>query len=395
MIRPNPYRPGAGLMPTYVAGREDILEEMEGFYDALKAGVPTQSVVFSGLRGVGKTVLINRLQEIADEKGVYSRYIEIEEKKDFVSQIASSAQSYLREFSSGERFRKLVQRGMDAIKALSLSFDPGSGSFSLSVQDKDLYTSYNLTQSLSDVFISIGEVAKKTGQPVCFFIDEIQYMKQEELAALISALHRSNQLGYPLIIIAAGLPKIFKMLSDVKSYAERLFTYREIGNLTPEQAYSAVVEPAKKTGTEFDRDAADLICSITKGYPFFIQQFCQLVYMKCDGERIRLQDVEKTTEVYYKTLDEGFFRARYERCSDAEKLFTFAMAKCSTLPCEIGEVARNLHKKTSSVSPHRAQLINKGIIYSVRHSELDFTVPEYDGFLKRREEYRVWNEKQG
>ena len=391
-MKPNPYRPGAGLMPTYIAGRESVIDDVSAVYDALLVGIPSQSVIFSGLRGVGKTVLINRLQEIAGEKGIFSKYIEIEEKKDFVSQIASCSQAYLREVSMGEKLRTIVQRGMDAVKALSLSFDPGSGNFSLSVQDKELYTSYNLTQSMSDVFTAIGEVAKKSGRPVCFFIDEIQYMKQEELSALISALHRSNQLGYPLIVVAAGLPKIFKMLSDVKSYAERLFSYREISNLDAEQAKRAVIEPAKKVGVDFEEAAVTRIYEITKGYPFFIQQLCQLVYRDLEGNKIRLQDVEEITADYYRTLDEGFFKARYERCSDTEKLFTFAMTRCDVLPCEIGAVAKILRKKTSSVSPQRAQLINKGIIYAVRHSELDFTVPEYDGFIRRRSEYRSWSE---
>ncbi|MBR0092423.1 MAG: ATP-binding protein, partial [Lachnospiraceae bacterium] len=186
MNKPNPYRPGAGLMPTYVAGRDEIVSEVSGLYEAMLAGIPVQSVIISGLRGVGKTVLINRLQAFAEEVGVFTKYIEIEEKKDFISQIASCAQAYLREAEKKDKLKNIIRKGMDAIKALSLSFDPNSGNLSLSVQDRELYHSYNLPQSLTDVFQAIGEVAQKTGRPICFFVDEIQYMRAEELGALIS-----------------------------------------------------------------------------------------------------------------------------------------------------------------------------------------------------------------
>ncbi|MBQ6735703.1 MAG: ATP-binding protein [Lachnospiraceae bacterium] len=391
MNKPNPYRPGAGLMPTYVAGRDEIVSEVSGLYEAMLAGIPVQSVIISGLRGVGKTVLINRLQAIAEEAGVFTKYIEIEEKKDFISQIASCAQAYLREAEKKEKLKNIIRKGMDAIKALSLSFDPNSGNLSLSVQDRDLYHSYNLPQSLTDVFQAIGEVAQKTEHPVCFFVDEIQYMRTEELGALISALHRSNQLGYPLIVIGAGLPKLLKMLADEKSYAERLFTYHEIGSLTEKEAELAICEPAKKIRVTYEDTAVRRIIEITKGYPFYVQQFCQIVFQRTEREIIALKDVEDAVAVYYHTLDGGFFRARYERCSDTEKEFTFAMAKCGSLPCEIAEVARILGRKTTSVSPYRAKLINKGIVYAVRHSALDFTVPEYDAFLRRCEDFHAWD----
>ena len=177
MFKINPYRPGAGLMPGYIAGREKDITNIEQIFDALIMNIPVQSVIFSGLRGVGKTVLINKLESIAAEKKIFCKHIEIEERNDFISQIA----------------------------------------------ERELYTSGNLTQSLTEVFVSIGELGAKTGTPICFFIDEIQYMKQKELGALIAALHRANQLGYPIMIIGAGLPKIYKMLSEEKSYSERLF----------------------------------------------------------------------------------------------------------------------------------------------------------------------------
>lgn len=209
-------------MPTYLAGRDDDVKEMEQIFTALKMNIPVQSVIFSGLRGVGKTVLINRLQKIAEEKGIFCKHLEVEERNDFISQIASCSQSFLRKISMKERCKHLIQKPLDAIKSLVVSFDPNDNTFSLSVQEMELYKSTNLTQSLTDVFVTLGEAAYNAELPICFFVDEIQYMKSSELGAVIASLHRTNQLGYPIMIVGAGLPKIYKMLSDEKSYSERI-----------------------------------------------------------------------------------------------------------------------------------------------------------------------------
>lgn len=390
MFKVNPYRPGAGLMPTYLAGRDEDIENIESLFNALSMNIPTQSIIFSGLRGVGKTVLINKLQKIAEDKGVFCRHIEVEERKDFISQIAACSQAFLRKVSAKEKFKNLIQKPLDAIKALVVSFDPNENSFSLSLQEKELYKSNNLTQSLTEVFTTIGETAYETETPICFFIDEIQYMKTEELGALIAALHRTNQLGYPLMIVGAGLPKIYKMLSDEKSYSERLFLYKEIGSLTEEQSRKAIEIPAQKFGVTYTKEAIDKIISITKGYPFFIQQLCQILYKNTDEKSIEDKHVEQNINEFLETVDSGFFKVRYERCADSDKKFIFAMVKCGELPCTISNIAQNMNKSVTSISTTRAQLISKGIIYPVRYKELDFTVPEFDGFIRRLEEYRLW-----
>ncbi len=390
MFKVNPYRPGAGLMPTYLAGRDEDIENIERLFDALNMNIPTQSIIFSGLRGVGKTVLINKLQKIAEDKEIFCKHIEVEERNDFIAQIAACAQAFLRKVSAKEKFRNLIQKPLDAIKSLVVSFDPNENTFSLSMQERELYKSNSLTQSLTEVFITIGETAYKTETPICFFVDEIQYMKSEELGALISALHRTNQLGYPVMIVGAGLPKIYKMLSDEKSYSERLFIYKEIGSLTEEQSYQAITIPAGKLGVDYSKEAVERIVAVTKGYPFFIQQMCQIVYQESEGKYIDSAHVEKCMEEFFDTLDNGFFKVRYERCSDSEKKFIFAMVKCGELPCTISNVAKNLKKDVTSISTIRAQLISKGIIYPVRYKELDFTVPEFTGYIQRLGEYKQW-----
>lgn len=391
MFKANPYRPGAGLMPMYIAGRDEDIKSVEEMFNALSMNIPTPSIVFSGLRGVGKTVLINKLQSIAEEKDIFCRHIEVEERNDFISQIATCSQAFLRKVSTKEKFKHLIQKPLDAIKSLVVSFDVEDSTFSLSLQERELYKSNSLTQSLTEVFVSIGETAYRTETPICFFVDEIQYMKQKELGSLIAALHRTNQLGYPIMIVGAGLPKIYKMLSEEKSYSERLFVYKEIGSLTYEQSFKAIEEPVKKFGVSYTKEAINDIINITKGYPFFIQQFCQIVYNNVNDKIIQKMDVEKNVDEFFEVLDIGFFRVRYERCSYGEKKFIFAMAKCGELPCTISNIGKQLNKKVRTISPTRAQLINKGIIFSVRHSELDFTVPEFDNYIRRLDEYQQWN----
>ena len=394
MFKPNPYRPGAGVMPMYLAGRDEDIESMKQLFYAVKMNIPTQSVIFSGLRGVGKTVLINRIQAIAEEQDIFCSHIEVEGRDDFITQVASCAQTFLRRVSAKEKFKHLIQKPLDAIKALVVSFDPNDNTFSLSLQEKELYQSVNLTQSLTEVFTTIGETAYKTETPICFFIDEIQCMKPMELGSLIAALHRTNQLGYPVVVVAAGLPKIYKMLSDEKSYSERLFIYKEIGSLTEQQSRNAIEIPAKMLGVSYSKEAVDKIASITKGYPFFIQQMCQIVYKNLEGKEIKEQDVSDNVSEFFQILDDGFFKVRYERCAESDKKFIFAMVKCGELPCTISNIAKNLHKSVNQISTTRAQLINKGIVFSIRYKELDFTVPEFDGYIKRLDEYKQWLEEQ-
>lgn len=390
MFKINPYRPGAGLMPTYIAGRDEDIANVEQMFEALVMNIPTQSIIFSGLRGVGKTVLINKLQNIAEEKEIFCRHIEVEERNDFISQIATCSQAFLRKVSTKEKFKHLIQKPLDAIKSLMISFNPNENTFSFSLQERELYTSNNLTQSLTEVFVTIGETAYKTETPICFFIDEIQYMKQNELGSLIAALHRANQLGYPIMIVGAGLPKIYKMLSEEKSYSERLFLYKEIGSLTEEQSRKAIEEPAKKFGVSYTEKAIKEIINITKGYPFFIQQMCQVVYKNTDEKVIQDMHVKNNIDDFFELLDVGFFKSRYERCAESDKKFVFAMVKCGELPCTISNVAKNLHKSVNAISTTRAQLIGKGIIYPVRYKELDFTVPEFAGYIQRLDEYKQW-----
>ena len=194
------------------------------------------------------------------------------------------------------------------------------------------------------------------------------------------------------MIVGAGLPKIYKMLSDEKSYSERLFFYKQIGSLTYDQSKKAIEEPVKKMSVSYTKEAINKIVEATGGYPFFLQQLCQIVYERTNSDVIDGNDVDRCKTEFLKVLDDGFFKSRYERCSESDKKFIFAMVKCGDLPCTISNVAQNMKKSVSSISTIRAQLINKGIIYPVRFKEVDFTVPEFDEYIKRLEEYKQWLE---
>lgn len=374
-------------MPAYLAGRENDTEEIMNMFEALKHNIPIQSVIYSGLRGVGKTVLLNRFYSMAQDSGLFCEYIEIDGKKDFTTIISDVAQEFLKSVGIKEKGQPIMQKALEALKSLVISFSPEDSTISVSVRDRELYRARSYERSLTQVLTSIGEIAHQTETPICFIIDEIQYMKKEELGALIFAIHRANQLGYPIMIIGAGLPKIIKMLSDIKSYSERLFSYRSIGSLEREQAKMAIVEPAKRFGVEYTEDAVNRIFEITKGYPFFIQQFCKIIYDNEDTKCIDKKSVDINTDKFFKELDSGFFESRYERCSETEKRFIFAMVDCGDLPCNIANISAHFGKSGKSLSPIRAKLIDKGIIFSTKHGELDFTVPEFDGFIKRCGEY--------
>ena len=231
----------------------------------------------------------------------------------------------------------------------------------------------------------MGKMADNTGYAICFFLDEIQYMKDEEIGALVNAIQRCNQLRLPLMIFGAGLPKILKTLGKVKSYSERLFRFEEIDALSDEDARDAIVKPAEPLEGSYTEEALKRIIRETQGYPYFIQELCSAIWEELAPEQtvIDIDDVEHAIVKFYENLDLGFYKLRYDRCTHKEKIFIFAMAKCKKLPCSISNVAKMMESEVASISPYRAQLINKSVIYATGYAEIDFTVPGFDRFLKR------------
>lgn len=382
----SPYTPGAGAMPPWLAGRDDLIEKADRYLVSMVKGYPQQPVIYYGLRGVGKTVLLNAVEEKADDLAILYDHIEIAEKRSFIRQIALSSKKIIHRMSTIEAAKDFAKKALGMLQAFSVTYNPGDQTFSAGLSETSAYISTgSLSEDLTDMFVTMGKTAARAECVICFFIDEIQYMKDEEMEALVNALHRVNQLRLPILVFGAGLPKVLRILGEVKSYAERLFKFIPVAELSPEAAKEAIIKPAEDLGVSYEADAVEEIIKWTKGYPYFIQELCNTIWEYTNKDIIEKADVERVIPTFLNHLDESFFKVRFERCTKKEHDFLFAMVKCGDLPCSISNVAHFMKrdKDVKSISPVRAQLISKGIIYSTGHGEIDFTVPLFNEYLKR------------
>lgn len=381
----SPYTPGAGVMPPYLAGKDEMITNADKYLISIVKGYPQQSVVYYGLRGVGKAVLLNAIEEKADDLNILYDHIEIKERGSFIAKVANSSKKMIHRLSTIEAAKDLTRKALGFLQAFSVTYNPEDKTFSAGMSEPTAYIATGiLSDDLTDMFVSMGKAASKADKVICFFIDEIQYMKDDEMEALVNALHRVNQLRLPIMIFGAGLPKVLKLLGEVKSYAERLFKYIPVAELSDEDAKMAIIKPAADLDVGYTDEAVDEIIKWTKGYPFFIQEFCGTIWDDTDKNIIEVQDVLHALPIFLKHLDESFFKVRYEKCTKKEHDFLFAMVKCGELPCTISNVVHFMKKKqVSEISTTRAQLISKGIIYSAGHGEIDFTVPLFDEYLRR------------
>lgn len=377
----NPYTPGSGRVPSFLAGRDTVIEEARRHIMSTQAKYPERSIVYYGLRGVGKTVLLNTIEGIADDLGVLYEHIEIKENNSFLKDISISSQKLLNQMSLKEAAKDKLNKALNAIKQLKITINPQDSA--LSAELSDTYISDSLSSDITELFVSLGKVALDTNNTICLFIDEIQYIEDEQLEALLMALHRVNQLRLPILFFCAGLPKILKTFGDIKSYSERLFQYIQIDSLKQEDAVNAIVQPAKAFGVTYIEDAIAEILSATKCYPYFIQELCSTIWNVHDKDIVQSQNVLSSMPYYLESLDKSFFQIRFERCTELEKEFMYSMVRCGELPCTMANVAEIMGRSVKSISPTRGQLINKGLIYATGYGEIDFTVPQFDEFLKR------------
>ena len=375
----NPYTPGAGVMPGYLAGRDDIIQDGKDSIYSLMNGYPRQPIIYYGLRGVGKTVLLTALKEYAIKEGVLAFHFEIQEKVSLINDIILSANQTLAKISKVEKIKNIFEVAKNSLQSFTLTYTTGENSISVEMNKK--LSEMMLQSNLVELLLNLGRLAKESKNTIIYFIDEIQYAKQNELEALITAQHRINQERLPITIIAAGLPKILVNMTESKTYAERMFAFIEISSLEYKDAKNAIVNPGKPFDITYTEEALKEIYQITEGYPYFIQQFCYLISKKYKD--IDLNIVNEMKSIFFKELDKSFFKVRFDKCTPKEKEFMFAMANCGELPCTVASVAHILNKDLKSISPIRARLINKGLIYATRYGEIDFTVPKFDEFLKR------------
>lgn len=390
----NPYTPGAGFMPAYLAGRASLVDSAEERLTSLKAGYPQQSIVYYGLRGVGKTVLLNRIEQAADNLNILSVHIEANEgqkerseegQRKFTERLVAAVHKFAYEINGKERAKDLAQKCISLLKSFKLTYDLTDGSFGLGISKDTPPASGDYQSDLTDVLVQLGKAAVQSGDAICIFVDEVQYLSEEEIGGLIASIHRCNQLRLPIMVFCAGLPKILKTMGEAYSYSERLFQFERVDALTTDDAHDAICEPAKDFDVAYDDDAVAHIIGITGGYPYFIQQFCSVIWRSLPEPRtITVEDAISCEPTFLQVLDTGFFSVRYERCTQLEKSFMTAMVKCGELPCTISNVAKIMGRSVPSISPLRAQLINKGMIYATGYGEIDFTVPQFDQFVLRQ-----------
>jgi len=382
----NPYAPGAGTPPPELAGRDDLRETIRIALERVRLGNPTKSVLMVGLRGVGKTVLLDRMREDAEGVGIQTLRVEAPETRSLPAMLAPQLRQALLRLSRNEQAKELAQRALKGLagfaKALKVKYDDIEVGFDLE-PEPGLADNGDLEQDLQALLEAAGAAAKKAGTALAMFVDELQYVEEEQLAALITALHRTAQRRLPVVLVGAGLPQLRGRMGRAKSYAERLFDFPEIGPLSPEAAKLAIAKPAKDQGVEVTPDALNRIVEETHGYPYFVQEWGKHTWDTADASPITRADVENASTAAVAALDESFFRVRFDRLTPAEKRYLRAMAELGAGPHRSGDIAEKLGREVTALGPMRNQLISKGMIWSPHHGDTAFTVPLFDEFMHR------------
>ena len=382
----NPFAPGAGTPPPELAGRNELRETVRVAIERVRRGLPTKSILMVGLRGVGKTVLLDRMRDDAEAAGIHTVRIEAPESRSLPALLAPQLRQALLRLSRNEQAKALAQRALRALagfaKALKIKyqdievgvdFDPEPG----------LADNGDLEHDLQALLEVVGAAAQKAGTALVLFIDELQYVQEDQLAALITALHRTAQRRLPVVLVGAGLPQLRGRMGQAKSYAERLFDFPEIGALAEPAAKIAIRKPAEAQDVEINENALRRIVKETHGYPYFLQEWGKHAWDAAVASPISLRDVGLASKAAVAALDESFFRVRLDRLTPVEKKYLRAMAELGPGPHRSGDVAEKLDRKVTSLGPTRNQLISKGMVWSPSHGDTAFTVPLFDEFMRR------------
>jgi DNA-binding CsgD family transcriptional regulator len=378
----NPYRPGAGTTPPALLGRDALIRQFGIAVGRAGTGRPGKSVMAVGLRGVGKTVLLNRFSEIAEEQGFSNAFVEATDGGGFPTLLAVRLRKILLEFDRGSVSRH-VARALRVLKSFTLQLPDGS---SIQLDPEPLLgeaDSGRLDDDLTDLFVALGEAGRDRSRGVLIAVDEVQYLSEEELSALIVAIHRATQLDLPLVVVGAGLPQLPGLAGEARSYSERLFEFPEIGSLIEEDARAAIQIPASDAGVEFESQALDAIVERSQRYPYFLQEWGYHVWNHAVGSPVWAADVQAVSPLVLAALDRDFFRVRLDRLTPKEREYLRAMADLGPGPHRSGDIAAQLGVKVETVAPRRSTLIRKGMIYSPAHGDTAFTVPLFDQFLRR------------
>lgn len=380
----NPFAPGAGSQPPELAGRDRILDDAKIAVQRVIRGKPTQSQILLGLRGVGKTVLLNKIEQIAEEHGHLTSIIEAPEGVPLPTLIYPRIHQILRKLSVIEQARISAFNAMRALRGFASVFKVEIGDLALSVDpETGTADSGNIEYDLAELFVKVGEAAKAAGRGWTLLIDEIQYVGERDYAALIVAIHRVNQKGLPVLFFGAGLPQVAALSGDAKSYAERLFSYPSVGALDQKSAELAIRNPIEEEGEQIELDALHAIVGKTRGYPYFLQEWGYQAWNTADRSPIDVVDVDQSSQRALQRLDDGFFRVRFDRLTPREREYVCAMAKLGNGPYKSGDVAEMMKEPPNKLGPMRASIIKKGMIYSPSYGDIDFTVPLFGDYLVR------------
>lgn len=384
--RKNPYAPGAGSPPPELAGRGPILEAASIALDRLRNGLHARSVMLVGLRGVGKTVLLNRMHTDAQAKGYATAVLEYPEDRSLPALLVPTLRVALLKLDRAHAASSMVKRAVRAlggfIAGMKVKFDDIEVGFDLG-KEPGLADSGDLEADLISLFEVVGEAAQEQRTAMALFIDELQYVPEEQLASLITAIHRCSQRSLPITLMGAGLPQLVGQMGKAKSYAERLFEFQHIGPLAEADARVALSAPADRAGVTYAPDALDEILRQTEGYAYFLQEWGKHTWNIAQTSSIQSGDVTQATAAALADLDGSFFRVRLDRLAPAEKRYLRAMAELGPGPHRSGDVANRLNRGVQSVAPTRASLIRKGMVYSPSHGDTAFTVPLFDAFMRR------------
>jgi type II secretory pathway predicted ATPase ExeA len=380
----NPFAPGAGSQPPELAGRDAVINAANIALQRIMLGKHDKSQMLLGLRGTGKTVLLNKIQELAEEHGHLTSFIEAPENRPLTELLYPKIHQVLRNLSIKEAAKAQAHSAMRALRGFASAFKINVGDVSISMDpETGTADSGNLEYDLSDLFVRVGEAAQAAGQAWTLLIDEVQYLSDQGLSALIVALHKVNQKRLPVIFFGAGLPQVAALSGNAKSYAERLFDYPTIGPLDRESAILAIQQPVEEEDETISNDALSLIFEQTHGYPFFLQEWGYQAWNMSIGSPISKTDTELALPKAIQRLDAGFFRVRFDRLTPKERDYVFAMARLGKGPYRSSDVAAILKENVQSLGPRRAGIIRKGMIYSPAHGDIAFTVPLFENYLER------------
>ena len=387
----NPYTPGAGTPPLELAGRDDEIGAVKLLLARVAAGRHQRSMIITGLRGVGKTVLLNQFEALAAEAGWVVALQEIpsprDHPRDFRELAASMVRRAMYDLSRGKQMTDAIKHAFGVLRSFRPKVtigESGALEFSIDIARVDgLADSGNITTDLGDLLVELGRLAKSQNRPVLFLFDEVQYLGIADLAALVTAIHRVDQKSLPVSLIAAGLPQLPALVGEAKSYAERLFDFRRIGQLDDAAARRALVVPARPS-LEYSAEAIALLLVESDRYPHFIQEWGWATWNCARRSPATPDDVRSARTEALASLDRGFFDVRYERATARERDYLRAMAALGQGPYRSGAVAERLGVKPSGAAPIRDGLMAKGLVYAPSYGLIDFTVPHFDTYLGRR-----------